>query len=307
MPQCSARVSRTALCEAAICCSILTYIAAAPSSLPAAAAVIYVGVLEAPLEQSQPFHVRVAFRFQDGRWRAMPHDVGDEAALAKLAAMFPPRVSWTIAMHGKKLGEVSGTRPSAYSRYSDVGFEDLIAPPAPPMVRDGAAAFATWMGAARYRPLLAVSPPYYHDPDRWTRFDPPAAMRLQARTAFRRAIALDLNCNGRPTRGYPDSAIQTYGEPYRSRRGDVLIAMRPDPRRNRCEEPAGTGWQSVWFHLKANKFRRIGNDLTLLDIGDYNGDGVAEILFQSHGYDRDGYLLLDLRDESKIEFSWSYH
>lgn len=237
----------------------------------------------------------------------MPHDPDDKDALAKLAAMFPRQVSWTIALHGKKLGEVSSVRPPGYSRYSEIGLEDLTASSDAPRVRDDAAAFTTWMGAARYRPLLAISEPYYHDPDQWAPFDAPAAIRKQALAAFRHAIALDLNCDGRPTRSYPDSAIQTYGKPYRSRRGDVLIAMRPDPRRNRCDGPAGDEWQSVWFHLQGDNVRWIGNALTLLDIGDYNGAGVAEILFQYDGYDRDGYLLLDLRDQSKTEFSWSYH
>src|SRR5208282_5325516 len=296
--------------SAAICSTLLICIAAS-GVLDAARSKVYVGILEPPLEQvrgqSRQCHVRVAFRFQDGRWSAMPHDAADEGALAKLAAMFPRQVSWTIALHGKKIGELGSVRPSGYSRYSDVGLEDLTTGSDPPRVRDGAAAFATWMGAARYRPLLAISEPYYHDPDQWALFDAPAVMRKQALAAFRHAIALDLNCNGRATRSYPDSAIQTYGKPYRSRRGDVLIAMRPDPRRNRCEGPAGDEWQSVWFHLKGDNFRWIGNGLTLLDIGDYNGDGVAKILFQYDGYDRDGYLLLDLRDESKTEFSWSYH
>ena len=91
---------------AAVCSTLLIYIAAAASGLPAAVRTpIYVGILEPPLEQargqSQKFHVRVAFRFQDGRWSAMPHDAADEDALAKLAAMFPPQVSWTIALHAK--------------------------------------------------------------------------------------------------------------------------------------------------------------------------------------------------------------
>lgn len=132
-------------------------------------------------------------------------------------------------------------------------------------------------------------------------------MRKQVVAAFRRESALDMNCNGKTTRDYPDSAIRVYGKPYRSKLGDVLIAMRPDPRLNRCDGPAGDEWQSVWFHLKGDNFRRIGNSLTILDISDYNGDGTAKILFQYDGYNRDGYVLFDPRDDSKTEFSWSYH
>jgi len=132
-------------------------------------------------------------------------------------------------------------------------------------------------------------------------------MRKQAVAAFRRAVTPDSDRNGRTPSRYSDSAIQVYGKSYRSKRGDVLIAMNLDPRLNPCEGPAGDEWQSVWFHLKGGTFHWIGNSLRLLDIGDYNDDGTAKILFQYDGYNRDGYVLLDPRDDSKTEFSWFYH
>ena len=289
--------------------STTIWIAAAASVLLLGAdrAPIYVGVLEPPVYQAKgQFHVRVAFRYHDQQWSAMPDQDKDHDAL-KLAAKFPVQVSWTIAMHGKKLGEVSSVRPPSYVS-SDVGLEDLKAGSEPPAIQDDAAAFATSRGTAAYRPLVAVSKPNYQDPDQWAPFDPPAAMRKEAATAFKQKITLDLNCDGKPTRGYPDSAIQTYGKPYRSMSGDVLIGMNPDPRLKRCGEGSkGDEWQSVWFHLKGDKFSWIGNGLTLLDIGDYIGDGFTEVLFQYDGSDRDGYVLLDPRDDSKYEFSWPGH
>jgi hypothetical protein len=269
---------------------------------------IYLGVLESPIEASQPLRVRVAFRFDDGRWAAMPNDADDEDALAKLPAKFPSQVSWTIARQGKKVGTVSSVRPRKYSFYSDAGLEDLTADSNPPRVLDDAVAFATWMGTPKYRPLVVISEPNYTDPDQWSGFDAPAAMRKQAAAAFRRAITPDDDdCHGGGPGSYPDSAIQVFGKPYRSKYGDVLIAMRPDPRRNRCDGPVGDEWQSVWFHLKGANIRRIGSALTLLDIGDYSDDGTAKILFQYDGYNRDGYVLFDPRDDSKTDFSWSYH
>jgi hypothetical protein len=268
---------------------------------------VYLGVLEPPIaRQSGQFHVRVAFRFEDGKWRAMPHEAADQVALAKIAASFPARMSWTIALHGRKLGEVTGERPIAYSAYSDIGLETLAAGADPPKTREGAADFATWMGPPRFRSLVAVSAPNYHDRDDWTPFDVPAPIRMQASAAFRHQIPLDMNCDGHSTRNYPDSAIKILGKPLHSRTGDALIAMHPDPQLNRCQGPAGDEWQSVWFLEKGGDFRWIGNALTILDIGDYNGAGAAEVLFQYDGYDRDGYVLLDPRDGSQSGFFWSY-
>jgi hypothetical protein len=268
---------------------------------------IYVGVLEPPVDQAKgQFQVRVAFRYHDQQWSAMPDQDKDHDAL-KLAAKFPLQVSWTIALNGKKLGEVSSVRPQSYAS-SNVGLESLKAGSPPPQIQEGAAAFATSRGAAAYRPLVAVSKPNYQDPDQWAPFEPPAAMRKQATAAFKHKTALDLKCDGKPTRDYPDSAILPYGKAYRSIGGDVLLGMNPDPRLKHCGEGAKADeWQSAWFHMKSDRFSWIGNGLTLLDIGDYNGDGFSEVLFQYDGSNRDGYVLLDPRDDTKNEFSWSSH
>lgn len=282
-------------------------VAAAPFLKGAANAPIYLGVLEPPsAHHSNEFHVRVAFRFEDGRWRAMPHDAADQDALAKITSAFPNRVSWTIALHGRKLGEVTSERSAAYSAYSDIGVESLAAGADVPKVREGSADFTTWMGTAPFRPLVAVSVPNYRDPENWTPFEVSSALRTQAIAAFRRQTRLDMNCDGHPTRNYPDSNIEIFGRPRRSRRGEMLIALRPDPRLNRCEGPAGDEWQSVWFLAESDHFRWIGNALTILDIGDFNGDGAAEVLFQYDGYDNDGYMLLDPATASQTTFSWSY-
>jgi hypothetical protein len=301
---------RVAVSALASCCiKLICITAASPALAEVPVPTVYLGVLEAPLERagrSSAFHMRIAFRFEDRRWRAMPRSANDEGELTKLATMFPARMSWTIVLHGKRLGEVSSVRASGHARYSDIGLEDLTGDSSPPRVREGAAAFATWLGSAPYRPLLAISEPNYHDPDRWTPYDPPPTLLQRARAAFKHTIALDMHCNGKCTRSYPDSVIEIYGKPFRSKGGDILIAMRPEPRRNKCEGPAGDEWQSVWFHLKGNDFQWIGDSLTLLEIGDFSGDGTSQIVFQYDGYDRDGYVLVDPRDNSKTEFMWSY-
>src|SRR5260370_40725673 len=124
----------------------------------------------------------------------------------------------------------------------------------------GAGAVAAWGGTGADRAVVAASKPNYQDPDQWAPFDPPAAIRKQAATAFKQKITLDLNCDGKPTRAYPDSAILAYGKAYRSMSGDVLIAMNLDPRFKRCGDRAKDDeWKSVLFNMKGDKLRWIGN------------------------------------------------
>ncbi len=269
---------------------------------------IYVGILEprvseAPIPNDlNRFRVRVAFQFLNGRWGSMPHNPSSVESLANLPKLYPSKLAWTVALAGKKVGAVNSVQSSSYTLYSEVGIQELTPDSRPPAVRG---AFQTWMGSSNFRPLVAISRPNYSDPDRWKPIRPLPPLSQQARTAFRKAIALDLSCEDKPSRGYPDEDIQLR-KAYRSGRGDMLLALRANPAKNPCGVSDGA-WNSVWFLIRNAEFHLIGSELTLVDAGDYNGDGTSEVIFHLSAYNRDGYVLLDLRDVSKTDFDWSYH
>jgi hypothetical protein len=255
-----------------------------------AQAPVYVGVLEPPSDARGTFRIRVAFRFQDGHWGAMPHDAPDLDSLAAISKLYPRSIAWTVAFDGKKAGTLNGLAPANWERYADVGIEELTAGAKPPAVRAGAAAFATWMGVPAFRPLVTISQPSYGDPDRWKPFRPAAELG--------RAIALNPRY-----KNLPAQSIWLLPKGYRSSRGDVLLAVRADEKNERD----GGYRESDWFLLRNGAFHFVGNELTLLDAGDYDGDGTSEVIFQQSGENRDGYVLLHVSDVSTNEFSWSYH
>lgn len=270
---------------------------------------IYLGVLEPPVDESgaNRFRVRVAFKFVDGHWSSMPHEARDMASLASVQGQYPAKVSWTVAFDGKKVGVIESLRSSGGSlSYANIGVQELAPGAVPPAIRDGATAYKTWLGVPRSRPLVVISGPNFADPDRWKPFRPPADLRSQARVAFRRAIGLELECGAKASTAYPIEYVQALDKAYRSAKGDVLLAARADPNKNRCSFNYDE-WEAVWFWVKEGHIRLVGGGLTLLDAGDYDGDGVSEIVFQRRGYNLDGYVLLHLPDFTKEEFVWSYH
>jgi hypothetical protein len=283
-------------------------IAVGNAQTPSTEEPIYVGILEPPISDTpipngpNRFRVRVAFQFHNGRWSSMPHDASGVESLASLLKRYPAKLAWTIALDGKKVGAVNSVALSSYAFYSEVGLQELT-PDSKPLALQGG--FQTWMGSSTLRPLVAISRPNYSDPDRWKPIRPLPPLSKQARTAFRKAIALDLSCNDRPTRTYPDEYTQLR-KAYRSDRGDMLIALRANPARNPCGVNDGA-WDSVWFLIRNADFHLIGTELTLVDAGDYNAGGTSEVIFHLSAYNRDGYVLLDLRDLSKTVFDWSYH
>ena len=267
---------------------------------------IYLGVIEPRLTDSsdpEEFRVRVAFRYIKGSWKAMPHDADDEEALGKLPALYPTRISWAIALDGRRIGEATSVqRP--FSTYAHVGIQELTRDSKPPAIQEGAESFATWMGVSAFRPLIAVSRPNYSDPDRWKPFQPSPEVAREARAAFRREVPI-LRCEEQDV-AYDDEDIRILHKAYRSMRGDVLVALRAVPANDRCET-AEDAWDSVWFLVSRDRYHFVGIGLTLLDAGDYDADGTSEIMFQTSGYNRDGYLLFHVRTKSKVEFAWTYH
>ena len=279
-------------------------IAVSSAQTPPTEEPIYAGILE-PQVSDTPVRVRVAFQFLNGHWRAMPHDASGVESLTSLPKLYPARLAWTVALDGKKVGAVNSVQPASYRLYAEVGIQELTPDSRPPAVRGSAAAFQTFMGTSHFRPLVAISRPKFSDPDHWKPIRPLPPLSKPARTAFRKAVALQLSCDVDPARDYPDEYIQLR-KAYRSARGDVLLMLRANPAKNPCGIDEGA-WDSVWFLMRNADFHLIGTELTLVDAGDYNGDGTSEVIFRLSAYNQDGYVLLDLRDLSKAEFDWSYH
>jgi transposase len=278
---------------------------------PSAEESVYVGILE-PQTSDRPipdhlnsFRVRVTFQFLNGHWRPMPHDASGAESLTSLPKLYPGRLAWTVALDGKKVGAVNSVQPASYKLYAEVGIQELTPDSRPPAVRGGAEAFQTWMGTSHFRPLVAISKPNFADPDHWKPIRPLPPLSKPARTAFRKTIALDLSCDDTPARDYPDEYIQLR-KAYRSDRGDALVALRANPAKNPCGMNDGA-WDSVWFLIRNGDFHLIGTELALVDAGDYSGGGTSEVIFHLSAYNQDGYVLLDLRDLSRVEFEWHYH
>ena len=51
----------------------------------------------------------------------------------------------------------------------------------------------------------------------------------------------------------------------------------------------------------------IGSLGSLVDAADYDGDGSADFVFWSSGYNEDGYVLYTNGFKDKVAFVWNYH
>jgi hypothetical protein len=240
--------------------------------------------------------VRLAFHSEGGGWKAFPTD---SAAIAA----FPARLAWTIALDGRARGRIESASPRQWQAYEDVGMQFLSPGSTAPRIGAPQAAYERWDADAPVRrPLVVVSAPHVADPDQWKPAAPDAALLQRGTASFLAKLAEE-----RPALR-PEPADVQLLKSYRSARGELLLAFVVQGKAPPPDEVPGPEWGPHWFVLDAaGQARFLGNDLLLVDAGDYDGDGRSELLFRKSGYDYDGYVLYADDFAKAAEFGWNYH
>ena len=279
---------------------------------------IFIGVIEpAPIHYSgevpaTPYEVRASFQWKAGKWEAFPHEVSTLQDLNELIAIFPERVSWTIAFHGRNLGKFDTGRPAKWNFYGDIGL--LLPNPSEhiSLIKQGASSFLYWGNDhLPFRPLVVVSRPNFVDPDHWKPEDAPAVVVERLIPSFRKAVPVaTLACASKATAHYGDGLIRGH-QSFVSSAGVRLVHLALDESAVRnCDEVAQEGLEgygSHWFYVDDKDFRYLGQSLEFIDAGDYDNDGHSEVVFHKSGYNYDGYVFLYDRLQKEVTFDWNYH
>ena len=224
----------------------------------------------------------------------------------------PPRMKWTIAFNGRNLGQVE-SQPDPDGGLTT--FQTILTPAAAvPHVGSPSEQFAGIMGMTTKvrRPLVAVSKPYFQDPDGWKRTKLSPEMGGLVRKAFRREFPHVDRCKDEEivarNWNFPDSALPL-AVAYASNKHSFLVEA--DLSAGDCgyvDEPDDP-LSNPWFFVSPDGVvRRIGSFMSLLDAGDYDSDGQSEVVFfLSQGENTDGFVLFDATFGKPVSFTWSYH
>ena len=283
-------------------------VAAPPLAMPA------IAVLEnqpgAYADKPPRFVVRMVFQNSTGTWRSTNPDCADEACLASSAETWPPAASWTVVNAGAVVGKVDGTTPKAWTRYADVGTQDVAATADIP--KAGAASQGwTDSGLDLNRPLAAVSRFTVSDPDGWKEAAPSPAALSALQGAFTARFKDVTNC---ANDGGTDPKPMTY------KAADIAVAFSHASTAGwavatalltdyRCDGPAdGTAFAPQTFAISPDgRAQYLGEGLKLLDAGDYDGNGKSEVLFAIQRGNTEGYELHfdDFADHAT--FAYNHH
>jgi hypothetical protein len=279
---------------------------------------ILLGVLEdVPGKyQGQPNsrHVRVVFNWDGAVWQPFPANCPDQACLKLLPSDFPTQVDWTIAFDGRSLGQVTTHSPKEYDFYMDAGLQDITSEGPIPTIGRRTEEYGGFLSAAVFRPLVANSQPYSKDPESWKPVHLPAVLVASLRQQFRKQFPNVKNCaspeeNAARTWRYRDQDIEIH-KTYSSNKKYVLASLSLGG--YRCDGPPASSLQDPfsgqWFVIDAeNYIKLLGQDMWLVDAGDYNNDGKSEVIFAIAGYNKGGYELFYDDFKKHVEFEFSYH
>ncbi len=276
---------------------------------------IEIGILESlsPPEQKQleanygitgDAVIRMAFRKIENRWQAFENNADTPETLRTAARLFPQKLTWTVAFDGKARGSITGLTPEAWKFYADFGRQFPVPGQAIPRFGKPDERFASLPaeGNKVYRPLVLVSRPFAADPDGWKPARLAGKDLVKARAPFRAQVATE----SKDLR-YIDDDIEVVSV-YRSQGGRIAFALRINPALSHEDGPPDTEWTTHWFisdGLDNTEF--LGRGLTLIDAGDYDGDGHSELIFMRSDENYDGYALWDPRQAGIVEFGWTYH
>lgn len=271
---------------------------------------LLLGVLEEPqCSKIKDVRARIMFSYDGTGWQPLsPQDLDVSKQITKQ--------EWTIGFDGKSRGELklNDPTPPDSPKSSDwyYGRDKLYSPSEKvASIANPKKTFGGWCEPPKTRPLVLVSKPNVSDPERWKPFPAGNEYKQKLYVPFKSTLGKVENCkdpyeNKGESYLFRAEDLQIY-KGYRSSSGSELISIGLDLDKYQCDGPSGPEWAAQWFFIRNEKIDFIGNEMELVDAGDYDGDGNSEILFWSSGYNKDGYILYFDNLRQKVEFKWSYH
>ena len=278
------------------------------SSAPSAPGAVVVGVLEHPQCAEDPARaVRPLFAKQGDVWLALSTE--DAAQRLDLGTM-----DWTVAFDGRQLGSIRTTDPGFKTPYPWTYPRDRILKIAKgqtvPAIANTGGAFAGWCDAPSARPLVLVSMAHFHDPQSWKRVKPHSTLPTDLFQSFAAVRGKAYGCAGAPGQqpllwSYSAADLIVTAS-YRDSAGTMLVGLTLDPKHITCDGPPDELDATHWF-IVTRAVRYLGVGLSLVDAGDYDGDGRSEVLFWYSAYNKDGYTLFYDGFQKRVDFRWTYH
>jgi hypothetical protein len=171
--------------------------------------------------------------------------------------------------------------------------------------------FGGFADEALFRPLVVNSQPFLHDPDAWKPLHPGEDFVSLVRGSFSlkypklcKQTADETDLEPLP---YKNNEIQIV-KAYVSNKSWRIAQLHLEGAIDCDDTEAGFAMDDPLFVIAPdNIVRYVTSGVWLVDAGDWDNDGVSELLFSINRYNEGGYQLFYDHFQKQASFEFSYH
>lgn len=218
---------------------------------------------------------------------------------------------WKVLFDGKLIGNIVSNDNITSNLTSSVALQTITSPKETiPIVGEQTDEFATWADFKTYRPLILTTGDHFTDPDQWKRSKLSAKNEKLLKKEFRTKFNDVVNCKDsddiKPkTWNYKDKDIKIL-KVYSSKDKWIVTSLELGP--YRCDGISEDAYVSNWFLISpTGKISYLDSGMTLIDAGDYDGDGKTEVVFLVSRYNKGGYIMYYDDFKQNVDFLFGYH
>jgi len=130
--------------------------------------------------------MRVVFHKTGMEWKAYPSNCLNLECLRAAVPKFPSEATWNVAFDGRSIGQVTARTQEDFGFYSHVGLQNITSKGPVPTIGAKSKEYGGYPEATVYRPLVAISRPFFKDPEAWKAAQLDNGTLASLRKAFRR-------------------------------------------------------------------------------------------------------------------------
>lgn len=168
-------------------------------------------------------------------------------------------------------------------------------------IKNRSKGFGGWCDTPTYRPLVLVSQKNFKDPEHWKPFVPKQNSLSTLFPLFKKLVG-ELG-----TKFHYEKKDMKSFKSYKNSNGTMLLQVGFDLKGQSTEGKSKEWWSNYWFYVSKNRTKFIGTNLEVIDAGDYDNDGVSEVLFWHSAYNEDGYKLFYDSFKKSVKIYRGYH
>jgi len=263
-------------------------------------------------DQPSSSMVRVVFRKNGDSWEAYPNDCRDQSCLRTITDKYPREIAWTIAFDGKRLTQLTGQTPKEFKYYSGVGLQEILNKANMPRIGQKSSAYSGFLETPVFRPLVAISQPYFSDEESWKPSQLTGNLAILLRRSFRTKFPKMCRSSKKDETQlepflYSDEDIKVV-KSYASKKGWTIARLHLEGAVDCNDTEAGFEIDDPWFVVDSRRsVQYLDEGMWLVDAGDYDNDDKSELIFSIDRYNRGGYELFYDDFKKRAIFKFSYH